>query len=170
MKSTTRGTLAAVITGIAAAVGATTPAAAAGTLPAPVPLEGAEQSLGVELPEIDAEVPFQAAGVPEAPRYVADSVMPDRAVPRLPLGGTLPGLSVRAPLPHLVGDGFDHVGADLPASDLHALSPGLDMDAPLTPPDPDNFGMPGTRLPEAGVLAPVVEAVPEANLGVGPGL
>lgn len=170
MKSTTRGTLAAVITGIAAAVGAAAPAAAAGTLPVPVPLEGAEQSLGVELPEIGATMPLPATGVPEAPRYTEGSLMPDRTVPQVPLGSTLPGLDVRAPLPHLVGPGFDHVSAELPVTGLRAMAPGLAADAPLTAPDPGNFGMPGTRLPEAGLLAPVVEAVPAANLGVGPGL
>jgi hypothetical protein len=170
MKSTTRGTLAAVITGIAAAVGAATPAAAAGTVPAPVPLENAEQSLGTELPEIGADLPLPVAGTPEGPRYVEGSILPDRTVPRVPVGSTLPGLSTRAPLPHLLGDGFDHVGVEVPASDLHALSPGLALDAPLTPPNPDNFGLPGTQPPAAGVPAPAVRAMPGANLGLGPGL
>ncbi|HET9381463.1 MAG TPA: hypothetical protein VFP69_11610 [Streptomyces sp.] len=170
MKSTTRGTLAAVITGIAAAVGAATPAVAADTLPAPVPLEGAEQSLGVELPEARAEMPFPSAGVPDAPRYTEDGVMPDRVVPPLPLGSTLPGLRMRAPLPHLAGAGYDHLGAELPVTGLRALTPGLDAEAPLTPPHPDGFGLPATRQPQARLLAPAVEAVPAANLGVGPGL
>lgn len=169
MKSTTRGTLAAVAAGIAAAVGAPTPAAAAGTMPVPVPREGAEQSLGVELPEARAEMPFPVAGVPEAPRYTGDSVMPDRAVPPLPLGSTLPGLRARAPLPHLAGPGHDPLGVDVPVTGLRAHSPGIDLQAPLTPPDPDGFGMPGTRQPEAGLRAPVVEAVPTAYLGAGPG-
>ncbi|MFF7722829.1 hypothetical protein ACFZDB_26180, partial [Streptomyces luteogriseus] len=44
MKSTTRGTLAAVITCVAAAAGAAaTPAAAVGTVPVPLPLGGAEK-------------------------------------------------------------------------------------------------------------------------------
>jgi len=93
MKSTTRGTLAAVITGIAAAVGAATPAAAADTLPVPVPLEGAEQSLGVELPEAGAEMPFPAAGVPDAPRYT-ETTVPTRPAdaPRPSAGANSPEL------------------------------------------------------------------------------
>lgn len=170
MKSTTRGTLAAVITGIAAAVGAAVPAAAADTVPVSVPLESAEQSLGTELPEIGADLPLPVVGTPEVPRYVEGSLLPDRTVPQVPVGSPLPGLSARAPLPHLLEDGFDHVGVGVPASDLYALSPGLALEAPLTPPDPDNFGMPGIQSPAAGVPAPVVRAVPGANLGLGPGL
>ncbi|MEU1179298.1 hypothetical protein ABZ464_16905 [Streptomyces sp. NPDC005820] len=172
MKPTTRGTLAAVLTCVAAAAGAAaaTPAAAIGTVPVPVPLNGLENSLGMELPEIGGEIPLPAPGSPEGPRYVEGRLIPERAVPQLPVGAGLPGAGVRAPLPQILGNGFDHLGLDVPATDLRTLGPGLALDAPLTPPNPDNFGLPDPKLPQAGVLTPVLQAVPAANLGLGQGL
>ncbi|MEU0967611.1 hypothetical protein ABZ357_20050 [Streptomyces sp. NPDC005917] len=171
MKPTTRGTLAAAVTGLAAAVGATaTPAAAAGTVPVPVPLDGVEKSLNTEVPKLGMELPLLMPGAPDGPRYVEGRLLPDRALPQLPLSGGLPGLDLRAPLPHVLGDGFDHVGVDAPANDLRALAPGLSVDAPLTAPNPRNFGLPDLKLPQAGVLAPVVHMVAGGDLGAGPGL
>ncbi|MFJ6723480.1 hypothetical protein ACIQPQ_01035 [Streptomyces sp. NPDC091281] len=171
MKSTTRGTLAALLTCVAAAAGAAaTPAAAAGTVPVPVPLEGVEQSLQMELPEIDAEVPLLAPGAPDGPRYVEGRLIPDRAVPQLPLDAALPGLDLRAPLPEVLGDDFNHLGVDAPAAGLDTLAPGLTVDLPLTAPDPGNFGLPAPKLPQAGVLAPALHGVPAAELGLGQGL
>ncbi|MEU3334964.1 hypothetical protein [Streptomyces sp. NPDC006668] len=172
MKSTTRGTLAAVLTGVAAAVGAAaaTPAAAIGTVPVPVPVEGAEQSLGMELPELGGEIPLPTAGRPDGPRYVEGRLIPEHALPQLPVTGGLPGAGLRAPLPHVLGDQFDHVGLSTSASDLRTLAPGLNLDAPLTPPNPQNAGLPDLTLPEAGVPVPVLQTVPGANLDLGPGL
>jgi hypothetical protein len=172
MKSSTRGTLAAVLTGVVAAVGAATatPAAAVGTVPVPVPLEGAEQALGMELPELGGEVPVPMPGTPDGPRYVEGRLLPERALPQLPVSGGLPGLDLRAPLPQVLGDGFDHLAVGTPASDLRALAPGLNLDAPLTAPNPDAFGLPDPKLPQAGVIAPVLQTVPGAGLGVGGGL
>ncbi|MFJ5773446.1 hypothetical protein [Streptomyces sp. NPDC093094] len=170
MKPTTRGTLAAVLAGVAAAVGAAaTPAAAAGTVPVPVPLEGAESSLGLELPEVGGEVPVPMPGDPAGPRHVEGRLLPERAVPQLPVSGGLPGLGLHAPLPHVLGEGFDHLAVDAPASGLRTLAPGLTLDAPLTPPNPDAFGLPGLKLPEAGVLTPVLQTVPGADLGLDDG-
>ncbi|MEV6290071.1 hypothetical protein AB0M41_06405 [Streptomyces sp. NPDC051896] len=171
MKSTTRGTLAAVIAGAAAAVGAAaTPAAAAGAVPVPVPLEGVSQSLGMEVPKAGLEVPLLTPGTPDGPRYVTGRLLPDRTLPRMPVKGALPGAGLRAPLPRLLGDRFDHVGVDVPASDLRTLGPGLNVDGPLTAPNPRNFGLPDLKLPQAGVLAPVLRTVAGANLSSGPGL
>ncbi|KUN82099.1 hypothetical protein [Streptomyces griseoruber] len=172
MKPTTRGTLAAVLTCVAAAAGAAvaTPAAAVGTVPVPVPLNGLENSLGMELPEVGGEVPLPTPGSPEGPRYAEGRLIPERAVPQLPVSAGLPGAGVRAPLPELLGSGFQHLGLDAPATDLRTLGPGLALDAPLTPPNPDNFGLPEPKLPQAGVLTPVLQAVPVANLGLGQGL
>lgn len=98
MKSTTRGTLAAVITGVAAAVGATaTPAAAVDTVPVPVPLDGVEKSLNVELPKIGGEIPLPMPGAPEGPRYVEGRLIPERVIPQLPVTGGLPGAGLHAP-------------------------------------------------------------------------
>lgn len=171
MKSTTRGTIAAVITGVAAAVGAAaTPAAAVETVPVPVPLDGIEKSLNVELPKVGGEIPLPMPGAPEGPRYVEGRLLPERVIPQLPVSGGLPGLGLHAPLPHLLGDDFDHVGVGTPASDLHTLAPGLALDAPLTAPNAENFGLPDTKLPQVGVLTPVLQTVPAANLVMGPGL
>ncbi|MDX3532675.1 hypothetical protein P1P75_41345 [Streptomyces sp. ID05-39B] len=172
MKTTTRGTLAAVLTCVAAAAGAAsaTSAAAVGTVPVPVPLDGVEKSLNVELPKIGGEIPLPMPGAPEGPRYVEGRLIPDRVIPQLPVSAGLPGLGLRAPLPEVIGDGFNHVGLDAPASDLRTLSPGLTLDAPLTAPNPDRFGLPDLQMPQAGVLTPVLQTVPGANLGLGQGL
>ncbi|MEU3615833.1 hypothetical protein ABZ725_26375 [Streptomyces sp. NPDC006872] len=173
MKSTTRGTLAAVITCVAAAAGAAAgvaPAAAIGTVPVPVPLDGVEKSLNVELPRIGGEIPLPTPGAPEGPRFVEGRLIPERVVPQLPVAAGLPGLGVRTPLPEILGNEFNHIGLDAPASDLRTLGPGLDVDAPLTAPNPDRFGLPDLKLPEAGVLTPVLQTVPTADLGLGKGL
>ncbi|MFI7503453.1 hypothetical protein ACIBVL_34285 [Streptomyces sp. NPDC049687] len=172
MKPTTRGTLAAVLTCVAAAAGAAaaTPAAAIGTVPVPVPLNGVEKSLNVELPEIGGEIPLPTPGAPEGPRHVEGRLIPEHVVPRLPVDGGLPGAGLRAPLPEILGDGSNHVGLDAPASDLRTLGPGVALDAPLTPPNPGNFGVPEPKLPQAGVATPVLQAVPGANLGLEQGL
>ncbi|MDQ0581099.1 hypothetical protein [Streptomyces rishiriensis] len=173
MKSTTRGTLAAVITCVAAAAGAAacvTPAAAIGTVPVPVPLDGVEKSLNVELPTIGGEIPLPTPGAPEGPRFVEGRLIPERVVPQLPVAAGLPGVGLRAPLPEILGSEFNHLGLDAPASDLRTLSPGLTLDAPLTAPNPDRFGLPDLQLPQAGVITPVLQAVPGANLGVSEGL
>ncbi|MEU1044801.1 MULTISPECIES: hypothetical protein [unclassified Streptomyces] len=171
MKPTTRRTLAAVVTGVAAAVGvAATPAAAARAVPVPVPLGGAETALGMELPEVAGELPVPTAGAPEGPRYVEGRLLPERTLPQLPVRGGLPGVDLRQPLPRVLGDDFDHAGVDAPATEVRTLAPGLSLDAPLTAPNPEALGLPAPKLPEAGVLTPVVQTVPVANLGVGPGL
>ncbi|MEU5308444.1 hypothetical protein [Streptomyces sp. NPDC021562] len=170
MKPTTRGTLAAVVTGVAVAVGAgATPAAATGTVPVPVPLDGVEKSLHMEMPQLGVELPLLIPGVPETPRYVQGRLIPEHALPRVPLNGVLPGVDLRVPLPHALGPGFDHVGVDLPASDLRTLTPGLALDAPLTAPDPQHYGMPQLKTPEIGVLGPVLQTVVGGDLGAGPG-
>ncbi|MFE7858684.1 hypothetical protein ACIRP3_29355 [Streptomyces sp. NPDC101209] len=170
MKSTTRGTLAAVVTGVAAAVGAAAPAVAVGTVPVPVPLKGAEKALNMELPSVGGEIPLPKPGKPDGPQFVEGRLLPARTLPQLPVTGGLPGAGLRAPVPHVLGDTFDHVGVEAPASDLRTMAPGLTVDAPLTRPNPDNFGLPDTKLPQAGVLAPVLQTVPGADLGLGPGL
>ncbi|MEV7394520.1 hypothetical protein [Streptomyces sp. NPDC091215] len=172
MKPTTRGTLAAVVTGVAAAAvgAAAAPAAAVGTIPVPVPLGGVSKSLGMEVPRLGMELPLPTPGAPDGPRYVEGRLLPDRALPQVPVGGGLPGLDLRAPLPHVLGDRFDHAGVDAPAASLRTLAPGLSVDAPLTAPNPRNFGLPGPKLPQAGVLAPVLQTVAGGDLGTGPGL
>ncbi|MGW0417337.1 hypothetical protein [Streptomyces sp. NPDC003015] len=170
MKSTPR-TLAAVVAGVAAAMGAAAaPAAAVGTVPVPVPLEAAEKNLNMELPSLSGEIPLPRPGKPDGPQFVEGRLLPARTIPQVPLTGGLPGAGLRAPVPHVLGDDFDHVGVGVPAADLRTLAPGLSVDAPLTRPNPDHMGLPDTKLPEAGILAPVLQTVPGADLGMGPGL
>ncbi|MGW3913981.1 hypothetical protein ACWEBX_21005 [Streptomyces sp. NPDC005070] len=171
MKPTTRGTLAAVMTGVAAAVGAASaaPAVAAGTVPIPVPLNGVEQSLGLKAPSVSGELPLPLPGRLEGPRYVEGRMIPDRAVPQVPLSGGMPGAQVRTPLPHILGDGSDHLGLSAPAAGLRALTPGANLDTPIGMPNPDHLGLPGLRPPQAAVLAPLLRTVPEANLEMGSG-
>ncbi|MFH8340470.1 hypothetical protein [Streptomyces sp. AM6-12] len=174
MKPTTRGTVAAVLTGVAATVSATAPAAAAGAVPVPVPLQGVSQSLGTRTPEATLEVPLLTPGVPEGPRYVTGRLLPEPILPRLPISGTLPGVDLRAPLPGvdlrapLPRPLGDRLGLDAPAADLHTDGPGLNLGAPLGAPDPDRFGLPELRLPEAGLLAPALRTVAGGELGAGP--
>ncbi|MFJ6655882.1 hypothetical protein ACIQNG_05875 [Streptomyces sp. NPDC091377] len=171
MKPSARGTLAAVVTGVAAALGAAaSPAAAVETVPVPVPLEGAEYALNMELPQIGAELPVPVPGAPDGPRYVEGRLLPDRALPQLPVSAGLPGATLRAPLPRLLGDRFDHVAVELPAAPVDAVAPGLAVDAPLTAPDPERFGLPDAKLPQAGILTPTLRTVPGAALVMGPGL
>ncbi|MFE4817582.1 hypothetical protein ACFRFU_14355 [Streptomyces sp. NPDC056704] len=170
MKSTTRGTLAAVVTGVAAAMGAAavTPAVAAEKVPVPVPLDGVGRGLNLQTPKIAGELPVPTPGGPEGPRYVEGRLLPDQAVPRLPVGAGLPGAGLHTPLPNLV-DGFDHLGADAPAADLTTLTPGLAVDTPLSAPNPDHYGLPDLKLPQAAVLGPLLKTVPGANVGMGEG-
>ncbi|MFG2308573.1 hypothetical protein ACGFS9_07755 [Streptomyces sp. NPDC048566] len=170
MKPTTRGTLAAVMTGMAAAVGAAaTPAAAADTAPVPVPLNGVEQALHLRTPHLAGELPVPVPGAPEGPRYVEGRMIPEHALPRLPLAAGLPGADLRTPLPHLVAEGTDHLGVSAPAADLRTLTPGLSLDAPLGAPNADNFGLPDARMPQAAVLTPLLQTMPGANVETGSG-
>ncbi|MBX7546771.1 hypothetical protein [Streptomyces sp. NPDC004232] len=173
MKSTTRGTLAAVLTGVAAAVGAAaTPAAAVGTVPVPVPLGGASRVLGTEVPQagLEVPVPLLMPTPPEGPRFVPGHLMPERTLPEVPFNGALPGAHLRTPIPDVLGDGADHVGVTLPANPLRTMTPGVAMDAPLTQPSVANHGLPSLQEPALGVIAPVLQTVTNGDLSTGPGL
>lgn len=167
MKSTTRTLAAAVLTGMAAAVGAAAPAVAAGTVPVPVPLDGVEKSLDVSLPRAGGELPLLTPGVPEGPRYVEGRMIPASTLPQVPMGAALPGLSAGAPLPQVVGKGFDQAGVSVPAADLRTLTPGLSADTPLTAPKSEVFGLPTAKEPQAAVLTPLLQTAPTGDLGLG---
>ncbi len=157
MKSTTRGTLVAVVTGVAAAVGAAaTPAAAVEEVPVTVPLKVAEKPLNMEMPELGYElaVPTKEATRADSTGYAVGGLVPGRAVPQPPVSYGLPGAWLRTPLPNVLGEGFDHVGVRVPSSDLRTLAPALVVDLPLTAEDQDAaLPQPHTKLPQVGVLA-----------------
>ncbi|WP_405768353.1 hypothetical protein [Streptomyces sp. NBC_01538] len=167
MKSTTRTLAVAVLTGVAAAVGAAAPAVAAGTVPVPVPLDGVEKSLNVSLPKVGGELPVLTPGVPEGPRYVEGQMLPASTLPQVPMGAALPGLSAEAPLPQVVGKGFDEARGSVPAADLRTLTPGLSVDTPLTAPNSEVFGLPMLKEPRAAVLTPLLQTAPTGVLGLG---
>lgn len=167
MKSTTRGIFAAVVTCVAAAVA--TPAFAADGIPVAVPLEGAESALNMEMPRISGTVPLLTPGSPDGPRYVEGRLLPDRTLPQLPVTSDLPSVDLRMPLPRVLGDTFGHLTVGTPTSGLRARTPGALLDGPLTAPRPERLGLPAPKLPEVGLLAPVLRAAPGATLGLAPG-
>jgi hypothetical protein len=112
-------------------------------------------------------------GTPEGPRYVEGRLHPGAGtVPNSrSTAVTFPSVGLRAPLPHVLGDGFDHLGVSTPASDLRTLAPGLALDAPLTPPQPRQLRPPGPEgAPGRAYSTPVLQTVPGADLGLAPGL
>lgn len=172
MKPTTRGTLAAAVTCVAAAAAAATAAtpAAASTVPVPLPLDGVERSLHMEMPHVAGELPVPVPGAPEGTRFTEGHLLPERTLPRLPVGGGLPGGDVRAPLPHVLGEGFDHLGVSAPAADLRTAVPGLALDTPLGRPDAENGGLPSLGgEPRAALDTPLLRTVPGAEIVTGPG-
>ncbi len=162
MESTTRQTLAAVVTGVAAAVGvAATPAAAAGAIPVPVPLGGAETALGMELPEVAGELPVPTAGAPEgrAVRRGPAAARADRFRScRCTAGCPAPTCASRCRASSVTTSTTPP--STPPAAGLRTLAPGLSLDAPLTAPNPDALGLPTAKLPQAGLLAPAVRRFP----------
>ncbi|MET8406999.1 hypothetical protein ABZV34_02590 [Streptomyces sp. NPDC005195] len=176
MKPTARGTLAVVVTGVGAVIGAAaaTPVVAARTVPVPAPLDGAERGLNLPAPEIAGQPPVPMPGSPEGPRYVGGRLLPAGAVPQLPVSAGPPGADVRTTLPHVPGKGFGHLGLDASAADLATPPPGLSLDAPLTAPNPEHLGMPDPKLLQDAVLTPppktAPKTAPEAGLGTGMGM
>ncbi|WP_221352839.1 hypothetical protein [Streptomyces beigongshangae] len=167
MKPTSRGTFAAAVACVAAAVA--TPAVAADAVPVAVPLGGVEHSLGVETPEIGGTVPLLKPGTPDGPRYTEGRLMPDRTLPQLPVNSEMPSLDLSTPLPRVPGESFDHLSATTAASDLRAVTPGAALDAPLSAPRADALGLPAPKLPQAALLAPALQAAPEAGLDLASG-
>lgn len=84
----------------------------------------------MEMPHVAGELPVPVPGAPEGTRFAEGHLLPERTLPRLPVSGGLPGGDVRAPLPHVLGEGFDHLGVSAPAADLRTAVPGLALDTP----------------------------------------
>ncbi|MEV0318850.1 hypothetical protein ACIBKX_20480 [Streptomyces sp. NPDC050658] len=167
MKTTTRGTLAALVSCVAAATAAATPAQAAEHAPVAIPLNGLEWALETQAPELSTGVPVPMPGGPDRPEIGENRLVPGRALPQFPLGTALPATRVTAPVSELLGEsGPDQLDVTAPESDLDTATPGASLDAPLTGPRAEHFGLPGAALPQAALHAPLLRAQPGAEVGL----
>ncbi|WP_330333213.1 hypothetical protein OHS33_28200 [Streptomyces sp. NBC_00536] len=166
MKMTARGSLAALMTCMAAA-GAASPALAS-TVPVGVPLEAVETSLGVDTPRVATGVPVPVVGAPEVPVHHSGDLLPTPLVPVIPIGTELGHTGITSPVPNLLGrketDGEGSL--DAPATTLLARGAGVIVGAPITMPDGHNFGLPNVVAPKLGVIAPELKGAPSALLGL----
>lgn len=166
MKMTARGSIAALMTCMAAA-GAATPAVA-DSVPVGVPLDAVKTTLGVDTPRVATAVPVPVVGAPEAPRYHTGDLVPNPVLPSMPITTQLGGTLVGAPVPNLLGDPkTDAEGSvQTPATDLLTRTPGAVVGAPLTMPNGDNFGIPDLSTPKLGLTTPELIGTPTALLGL----
>ncbi len=166
MKMTARGSIAALMTCMAAA-GAATPAVA-DSVPVGVPLDAVKTTLGVDTPRVATAVPMPVVGAPEAPRYHSGDLLPSPLLPVLPVSTELGDTLVGAPVPNLLGDPKTDAEGTLesPATNLLARTPGAIVGAPLTMPDGSNYGIPNLTAPKLGLTAPDLVGTPAALLGL----
>ncbi|MET3982596.1 hypothetical protein ABIC27_000450 [Streptomyces sp. PvR034] len=166
MKMTARGSLAALMTCMAAA-GAASPALA-DSVPVGVPLDAVETSLGVDTPRVATGVPVPVVGAPDVPRHHTGDLLPTPLLPTIPVGAELGRTGITSPVPNLLGrpetDGEGSL--DAPATTLLARTGGVIVGAPLTMPDGHNFGLPNVVAPKLGVIAPELRGAPSALLGL----
>lgn len=166
MKMTARGSIAALLTCMAAA-GVATPAVADG-VPVSVPLEGVESTTGLDVPRIATAVPLPVVGAPEAPRMHKGDMLPSPLLPAVPIATELGETLVTSPLPNLAGrpetDGEGSL--ESPATTVRTRTPGAVLGSPLTMPDASNSGLPNLTTPKLGLLTPEITGAPEALLGV----
>ncbi|MFG2998755.1 hypothetical protein [Streptomyces sp. NPDC048340] len=166
MKMTARGSIAALMTCMAAA-GAATPAVA-DSVPVGVPLDAVKTTLGVDTPRVATGVPVPVVGAPEAPRHHTGDMLPTPLLPAVPIATELGNTLVTTPVPNLLDrpekDGKGSL--DAPATTLRTRTPGAVLGSPLTMPDGSNFGLPNVVAPKLGLLAPELTGAPTALLGL----
>lgn len=161
-----KGTIA-VLAGCIAAAGAA-PAVASTEVPVRVPLEGVENALHMDAPELSTAAPIPLPGGPEGPQYVEGHLLPQRAVPRLPVSSELPGSKAEVPLPQLLPtEHVDRVGLTTESSPVRSLTPGASVNPPLTGPQPNRFGLPEVSPPQLALGTPDLQAQPGADLAMG---
>ncbi|MGX2996331.1 hypothetical protein JNUCC64_18995 [Streptomyces sp. JNUCC 64] len=163
MKSTSRGSLTALLACAAVAAGSGS-AVAGERVPVSLPMEGLEHALGLTGPRVGAELPVPVPGAVEGPRYVEGRLMPSGIVPVVPFSVPLPGAEVDSLVPRVFGGEADRVRALAGGPDAVAGTPGLTLDAPLTAPRPDAFGLPAATLPVTGLQTPPLRTAPAAHL------
>ncbi|MEU3721450.1 hypothetical protein [Streptomyces sp. NPDC031705] len=163
---TARGSIAALMTCMAAAAAASP--AAADSVPVGVPLEAVETTLGVAAPHLATGVPVPIVGAPEAPRYHTGNLLPAPLLPMVPIAADLGATRLSSAVPNLAGEpATDGEGSlESPASTLRTRTPGANVGAPLTMPDGGNFGLPNLTAPDLGLIAPEVVGAPTALLGL----
>jgi hypothetical protein len=162
MKSTTRGSLAAVLACMASAVAAA-PAVADASVPVSVPLESLETVLPVEAPQLRAGVPLLASGVPDGPRYVTGKLLPQNMLPAVPIGGEMPETLLELPVENPLGEGdlgVAHARAE--RSDVELTTPRATLGGPLTASPSDAFGLPDVT--RAALGTPALRGTPVAGL------
>ncbi|WP_329378217.1 hypothetical protein OG625_09325 [Streptomyces sp. NBC_01351] len=165
---TARGSIAALMTCMAAA-GAATPAVA-DAVPVGVPLDAVKTTLGVDTPRVATGVPVPVVGAPEAPRFHKGDMLPTPLLPTVPVSTELGNTLVSSPLPNLLGEPATDGEGSLtsPATTMLAGTPGAVLGSPLTMPNAANYGLPDVTLPAAGVVLPKVVGTPTAILGLAP--
>ncbi|MBT2407738.1 MULTISPECIES: hypothetical protein [unclassified Streptomyces] len=166
MKMTARGSIAALLTCMAAA-GAASPAVAS-SVPVGVPLDAVETTLGVDTPRVATAVPVPVVGAPEAPRHHTGDMLPVPLLPVIPIGTELGRTLVTSPVPNVMGEPeTDGEGSlEAPATTLLARTPGAVIGSPLTMPDGGNFGLPNLVTPKLGLTTPELIGTPTALLGL----
>ncbi|KIF07145.1 hypothetical protein PL81_03675 [Streptomyces sp. RSD-27] len=166
MKMTARGSIAALMTCMAAAA-ATSPALA-DSVPVGVPLEAVETTLGVPAPQVATAVPMPVVGAPEAPVHHKGDLLPTPLLPAVPVAADLGLTKVASPVPNLLGSKeTDGKGTlESPATTVVTRTPGAVLGAPLTMPDGSNYGIPNLTTPKLGVVAPDLVGSPSALLGL----
>ncbi|MFH8928705.1 hypothetical protein ACH4D4_16770 [Streptomyces pristinaespiralis] len=164
MKLTTRGTLAAVLACVGTAVAAA-PAVAGTSVPVVLPLESLETAVPVETPDLSTGVPVPVPGAPEGPRHVTGALLPQGTLPAVPVSSELPRTLLEVPVENPLGEGNLGVAEVLAQeSDVELASPGASLGAPVTAPSGEGFGLPEPTLPEAALVAPVLQAAPTGTL------
>ncbi|AZM91740.1 MULTISPECIES: hypothetical protein [Streptomyces] len=166
MKMTARGSIAALMTCMAAA-GAASPAVA-DSVPVGVPLEAVETTLGLPAPHLATGVPVPMVGAPESPRFHQGDLLPTPLLPVVPIAADLGATRVASVVPNLMGEPeTDGEGSlESPATTLLTRTPGAVVGAPLTMPDASNNGVPNLAVPKLGLTAPDVIGTPTALLGL----
>ncbi|MEW2632339.1 hypothetical protein AB0903_11910 [Streptomyces sp. NPDC048389] len=135
--------------------------AVADTVLVHVPLESLETAVPVEAPELRTGVPLLMPGVPEGPRHVTGTLLPEGILPAVPISSELPHTLLGLPVENPLGEGnLDVAHALTEESDMELKTPGASLGAPLTAPSEGAFGLPGLALPRAGLDAPVLRAAP----------
>jgi hypothetical protein len=158
---------------IAAAVA---PAAAAAEQPGALPQAPAETPVDIPLHRLEAVSPFKAPTVsgmlstptmtrPSAlPKRAPGAVLPEPLLPPLPAHAKVPALEVEAPLPELLGRNTPRLAT--PAVPLKAATPGLALGMPFDAPEIGEQRLPRLVAPKAGIVTPVVQGSPVADLGL----